>query len=94
MNIWTVATLGIHEGRDVSPRTWGYYLTKDEAIAGMHRCVDTEAGYYTHVVIESFEPGIYAICHEENQTWFEWKDAWVACAKPETERRIVNYGMG
>lgn len=94
MNIWTISTIGLHGQGRVETRTWGYCFTRDEAIAEMHGCVDTEAGYYTHVVIESFEPGITSICHEENQEWFEWRDAWVSCAKPETERGIINYGMG
>ena len=102
--IWTVTTLAIRVGRDAKsrtwgyylthPRTWGYYLTRNDAIAGMHKCIDTEAGYYTHVVIESFEPGIYVFCHEENQEWFVWKDGWKECIKPRAERHIVNYGMG
>lgn len=91
--IWTVTTIGLLD-RPNSPRTWGYYLTLDHAIAGMHRYVDTEAGYYTHVVLERFEPGIYATCEEKDQHWFEWRDGWISCVKPESERHIVHYGMG
>lgn len=90
--IYTVSTIGLHPHRRNHVRTWGYYLTLDEAIAGMHECVDTEAGYYTHVVIESFQPGIYAVANSE--TWFEWADRWKACSKPDGERGLINYGMG
>lgn len=95
MNIWTVTTVGIHEKDRVETRTWGYYLTREEAIEDMHRCVDTEAGYYTHAIIEEFAPGIYA--HVLDDRWFEWSDAmsgWKRCAKLESEAHIINYGMG
>lgn len=66
----------------------------------MRRCCDTECGYYTHAVIEEFEPGIYSIAKEES--WFIWRGEtnlagngeWVSYAKPETEEGIVNYGLG
>lgn len=90
--IWTVATLGIHDGRDVDTRTWGYHFTRDEAVAAMYRFCDTEAGYYTHAVIENFAPGIYALPDAEE--WFVWDDGWKPCAKPESESGIVSYGMG
>lgn len=90
--IWTVATIGIHGGRDVEARTWGYYFTEADAIAGMRRCCDIEAGYYTHAIIENFTPGIYATANKE--TWFFWDDGWKPCAKPESESHVVNYGMG
>lgn len=90
--IYTITTIGLHADHRFRSRTWGFYLTLDEAIEGMHKCVDTGAGYYTHVVIESFQPGIYATA--DSEAWFEWTDGWKACAKPDAEQGCVSYGMG
>ncbi len=92
-SIWTVATISTHY-RNMGARTWGYYFSLEEAVSGMQRCVDTEAGYYRYAIIENFTPGIYALAVTED--WYEWvNDAgWVPCSKPESERQIINYGMG
>ena len=90
--IWTVSTIGIHPNERIWTRTWGYYFTREEAIAGMDGCVDTEAGYYTHVIIEQFTPGIYAMA--ETEEWFVWAEGWKPCEKPESEMQVINYGMG
>jgi hypothetical protein len=97
-SIWTVSTLQI-----INPemgkfnydkiRCWGYYFSYEEAYKDMKRCVDTEAGYYTHVVIENFLPGIYAQCIKEK--WFKWdNEKWKVCKKPESEINIINFGIG
>lgn len=93
-NIWTITTIGLHKDKSrYVPRTWGYYFTREEAIRGMHSSVDSEAGYYTHAIIERFDPGIYAMAEDEE--WFESvENRWVPCAKPTSETYIVNYGMG
>lgn len=98
-SIWTVTTLQLlsteYTGKfvDTKSRCWGYFFSEDEAIKEMQRCVDTEAGYYTHVVIENFLSGIYAKCIGEK--WFEWQNGkWMPCNKPESERCIINFAIG
>ena len=92
--IWTVSTLGLrHE--HVGPRTWGFYHSLEEALDGLHRFCDDECGYYTHAIVESFKPGIYAEVTSER--WFEWQldmYGWKPCEKPESESHVINYGMG
>lgn len=91
-SIWTITTISAHNRR-IGGRTWGYYFSQEDAIKGMSNYVDTEAGYYTHVVIENFRPGIYAEVVSEH--WFVWDGIqWASCEKPEPEKQIRNYGMG
>jgi hypothetical protein len=93
MTIWTVSTLSTHN-REMGARTWGYFFTREDAVAAMMLSVDTECGYYTHAVIEEFEPGIY--CLSNIELWYEWviDVGWRAVEKPESELHIINYGMG
>lgn len=90
--IFTVSTIGLHPDRRVSPRTWGYFFDRKEAIDGLMAYCDTEAGYYTHAIIECFKPGIYAMAHTE--LWFVHDGKWKPCEKPESEKQIINYGIG
>lgn len=48
--IWTVATIGLHKERCMAARTWGYFLSRKEAIQGMRAECNDEAGYYTHAI--------------------------------------------
>jgi len=104
-SIWMVTTLAARQDknsfkRTAYPRSWGYFFAKEQAIEGMHRCCDTECGYYTHAIIEEFEPGIYSLAKEE--LWFVWRGdtnlagngEWASCEKPETEAGTINYGLG
>lgn len=98
-SIWTVTTLQLLSTEDTGKfvdtkiRCWGYFFSYKDAAKEMRKVVDTEAGYYTHVVIENFLPGIYAQCIKEK--WFVWKDEkWTVCKKPECEKHICNFGIG
>lgn len=91
-SIWTVTTIRLRGERRLCSRTWGYYFSKDDAIEGMHRCCDTEAGYYQYTIIENFAPGIYAMAKTE--LWFMWDSEWQSCDKPESEISTVNYAIG
>ena len=75
------------------PRTLGYYATRGEAVSGMESYCDSETGYYTHVIIERYTPGIWALADMEE--WYEWRDdKWHPIEQPEWARQVVNYAMG
>ncbi len=94
--IHTVTTISHHPDKEhlhSSPRCWGYYPTREQAIDGLNRCVSDEAGYYTHVVIERFTPGIYAV--SDQVEWFVYEaNKWLPIGEPEFSRSVINYGMG
>lgn len=91
--IHTIATIGLHPKERVRSRTWGYYFDLKEAIDGLMGYCDTEAGYYTHAVIEVFPPGIHARATKEH--WFVHDgNKWKPCEKPESESQTANYGIG
>ncbi len=92
-SIWTVTTIRLRGDRKLCSRTWGYYLSQEDAIDGMQRCCDSEAGYYQYAIIENFTPGIYAMAKTE--LWFKWDEhEWKSCDKPEGEQSTVNYAIG
>ena len=93
--IWTVTTAGLIPGtrKGFRSRTWGYFDTEEEAVAGMRARCDDECGFYTHAIVECFPPGIYTISMKE--MWFAWNGTtWAECDKPKSEEHTVNYGMG
>lgn len=93
--IHTVTAIPHHpnERRHLSSRCLGYHLTREEARAATHLYCDDECGYYTHVVIERYTPGLQALAdHEE---WFAREHGkWVPIGQPEFARQVVNYVMG
>ncbi len=77
------------------PRCWGFYATREEAREGLQGNVGSEAGYYTHAIIERFTPGICAIAEQEE--WFFFEEAvnkWIPIPQPEFARQVVNYAIG
>lgn len=91
--IHTVTTIGLHPDKRIGPRTWGYYFDRKEAIDGLMAYCDTEAGYYTHAIIENFAPGIYSLAGSE--LWFVHNGSkWTPCDKPASEAQTINYGIG
>ena len=77
-------------------RTFGYYHDMLDALwavhldfGGMQECL------YTHLVIEEVEEGIFP--QTTGELWFRWdceNNGWAECEKPESERNIVNFGIG
>ena len=99
--IYTITTLYIDESiplskfQDHKTRTWGFYFSLDDAIKGMKNNVDSECGYYTHVAIERFSPGIYCLANFEK--WFVFNkesDILIPCKKPEHVKNLINFGIG
>lgn len=75
------------------PRCLAYYPTREEARMAVSLYCDDEAGYYTHLIIERYTPGIYPLADQEE--WFERRDGkWVPIEQPEWARQVVNYVMG
>lgn len=84
----------MRDGRGVGPyRSWGFCMSREEAIETMKRTLDDEAGYYTHAVIERHSDGIYALADQTQ--WFEWIiSGWNEIEKPEWAKQVINWGMG
>ncbi len=99
--IWTITVIYVGQqpwGLDSEPRTWGYGVSREDAISMLHS-LDDEAGFYTHGVIESFPPGIGRLAKSEE--WFKYsgknkqgKNIWELCEKPKCEYHGCNYGIG
>lgn len=99
--IWTVAHCHLlNEAKPLYPRDYhafhcvAFYYTLQEAIACLP-CLDTEAGYYTHIVIEAWTPGYHAMANSEK--WYcrnANDDGWQECDKPDSLINVVNFGLG
>ena len=97
--IHTVTTIPHHPDDPrkhlMSPRCWGFYGTREEAIAGLKHNVDDECGYYNYAIIERFKSGIYA--ESDQEQWFKYDfDSvhWVEIVKPSFSEHLINYGIG
>lgn len=78
-----------------STKTWGYFLTEQLArVAIQYNFGSMDEAFYTHLVLESYEPGIGLI--RDIERWFEWQDGkWIEIiTKPLWAMGIVNWAMG
>lgn len=74
-------------------RTWGYCLTREEAINAVARNDGNMMDcYYDYLVIEEYRPGVMSPA--EGELWFKWEnDRWQSCARPAFADGIVNWAM-
>lgn len=95
-SIWTITTLDIHKNptRSAPSRCWGYAFTRPEALKQL-AYLTSEAGYYTHAVLEKFKPGVYATAWRGSGFRYdENRQKWISCKKPPSRRQVINFGMG
>jgi hypothetical protein len=116
VNIYTLTTVYKNpEDHDAwgktDSRCWGFYESLYQAEETAIRCADffSEAGYYTHIIIEEVGPGICDFDSQRKPTWFElrkldkdFEDAngyrhefeSVRVERPVWSKNIVGWGIG
>lgn len=91
----------VHETDSTRSRCWGYTLTEEEARGAALTANDIffERGYYTHLVVESVEPGVWAFPKvvgwykaEFNPDTQEYKIS--ECPCPPSRENVVSFSMG
>jgi len=92
--IWIVSQIQTRDMKCSIAHAVAFYFTHEEAV----RCLDyldTEAGWYMYVVIETFSPGYLAMSKSEE--WYarnKADDGWIPCEKPDALANVVHFGLG
>jgi hypothetical protein len=80
-------------GRLPNTHVAAFYHNLAEALEVL-QYLDTEAGYYSHLLIETYQPGYMPVCTEER--WFQWdqeNSGWLTIAKPEDMQQVINFAL-
>lgn len=91
----------IRDKLPLATRCWGYELTEEKARESALKANDIffESGYYTHLVVESIEPGAWAF--PQIIAWYkadfapdthEYKIE--ECECPEVWKNCISFSMG
>jgi hypothetical protein len=92
--IWIVSQIQTRDYKcDISHGVAFYYSLEDAR--GCLQYLDTETGWYTHVVIEMYTPGYLA--YSQSEEWYQRNpndDGWVLGTKPEDLSNVVHFGLG
>ena len=76
-------------------RSFGWFFKPESAKEAVEKnAMDmNEAGYYNHIVVEKYGPGIH--CQSLEQWWYVWQNgAFHSCEEPQWARQTVNWSLG
>lgn len=97
--IWVIYQFRLLEKKfpEINRNRLGFYFSKEEAILAVKNNIGgmDECGYYSHVLIKSFNPGIYSWYLEKTTQgfpteilWFEWKNCEFVLTEVPNEYKV------